>query len=588
MPRVTITNTAIHIPSPIIPRALARLLGGGLLGAAVWDRFPATERLVTEWIHPVSADWHRAIQTYDAALESTRVVVSGLIWAMATLCAMFAVFSAIRAFYRLLRNGVTDRYTGVPAEIKNSDQVVRRLLADRCIDQETPAPPPVMARLFFGKWAAWMTPPTRPLMNFWSRATLKWPIWLAILAAPAFAPTDWLTNLAAQNQADLNILAVAGQVEAVLAQIFTSYLLVTVAAAWVIVSLSLSLTQWQQPAIHVYEDNRQITNTGNPLNYFGYLRDQIRRLRRGEFPNRTSGEREPRIGTVQPGQTTDFSGAVTVETQPMPVGNGRNLASASLDFGGWLLYLAGFAILLYAPGVAAGPAEIVRWMPSLLAGLVAIRLAGQLIQLGRTQTLVYRFHSDLFWIRLRGTCTASRIGVGDGRGSLLYSERVNIQSDTAIEVLATRLITECVAPSHGGWTWDATGAALRSPRYLIDSCAAPEFVERVGGLMGAIAGYKGSEGMLPEIDVRSLGNIISHNAEIQAIQTRASHAAISGTNSFGPVALPQALQGRILAVSNDSSNEKKPCPDCAELVQAAARICRFCQHQFGEISNETE
>lgn len=26
----------------------------------------------------------------------------------------------------------------------------------------------------------------------------------------------------------------------------------------------------------------------------------------------------------------------------------------------------------------------------------------------------------------------------------------------------------------------------------------------------------------------------------------------------------------------------KVCPDCAETVQAAARICRFCRHEFGE------
>jgi hypothetical protein len=46
-----------------------------------------------------------------------------------------------------------------------------------------------------------------------------------------------------------------------------------------------------------------------------------------------------------------------------------------------------------------------------------------------------------------------------------------------------------------------------------------------------------------------------------------------------PVAAPARSALAPAAVS--SSNASKKCPDCAETVQADARICRFCRHEFG-------
>lgn len=54
---------------------------------------------------------------------------------------------------------------------------------------------------------------------------------------------------------------------------------------------------------------------------------------------------------------------------------------------------------------------------------------------------------------------------------------------------------------------------------------------------------------------------------------------------FGPFGLLFALfmgskNGAEQAALN--SGEKKKCPQCAELVQREAKVCRFCQHGFAE------
>jgi len=36
----------------------------------------------------------------------------------------------------------------------------------------------------------------------------------------------------------------------------------------------------------------------------------------------------------------------------------------------------------------------------------------------------------------------------------------------------------------------------------------------------------------------------------------------------------------IVPAAQATSSDLKKCPDCAEIVQADARICRFCRHEF--------
>jgi uncharacterized membrane protein YeaQ/YmgE (transglycosylase-associated protein family) len=57
------------------------------------------------------------------------------------------------------------------------------------------------------------------------------------------------------------------------------------------------------------------------------------------------------------------------------------------------------------------------------------------------------------------------------------------------------------------------------------------------------------------------------------------------------VALPHAIllkpDARALAQRGSASGMKQ-CPDCAELVKSEARKCRFCGHEFGEVTIEAD
>jgi hypothetical protein len=49
---------------------------------------------------------------------------------------------------------------------------------------------------------------------------------------------------------------------------------------------------------------------------------------------------------------------------------------------------------------------------------------------------------------------------------------------------------------------------------------------------------------------------------------------------FGIIFLPAYLIVRRKSRPRGRSNGMKRCPDCAELVQGDAAICRFCRHRF--------
>lgn len=58
-------------------------------------------------------------------------------------------------------------------------------------------------------------------------------------------------------------------------------------------------------------------------------------------------------------------------------------------------------------------------------------------------------------------------------------------------------------------------------------------------------------------------------------------AGDKGVAVFDEVALSNDLSARS-GTQTVANAENKQCPQCAEMVKAAAQVCRFCQHKFGQ------
>ncbi len=62
------------------------------------------------------------------------------------------------------------------------------------------------------------------------------------------------------------------------------------------------------------------------------------------------------------------------------------------------------------------------------------------------------------------------------------------------------------------------------------------------------------------------------------LETGGLPAAASGSTSDG-VREEEAVDAEV-GIANTRSDDYKTCPDCAEQVRAAARVCRFCRYEF--------
>jgi ribosomal protein L40E len=178
----------------------------------------------------------------------------------------------------------------------------------------------------------------------------------------------------------------------------------------------------------------------------------------------------------------------------------------------------------------------------------------------------FRFHSDVFSVDLTGTYTASSIGIGDGRGGQLFSERVCVQSDTDAHVYCSRIITECYS--------------LDRQRYIVDSQSTDEFRKSIDHLRRAMSSFDDSGARVAGIDLSSGGlrQIVQANVQIDTM-AKAPAPPPPVLESPRQPALPPAPADP----SADASDQHtKVCPDCGEKIRAAARKCRFCGYRFDQ------
>lgn len=270
------------------------------------------------------------------------------------------------------------------------------------------------------------------------------------------------------------------------------------------------------PHCDVAERTGRTVVAGNPVDLFHHLLTVVGDLREGKFPNRTWKNRPPDVGARAVNNHCDAE--LLLETQPMPVATGGRLAARVLDVGGFVLGVVGWAILLLSSALPGRQESAVAAMGGLSAVLLSWRFLTHAHRLHGT----FRFRSDLFCVRLRGSYGVAEVGLGNGDGGRFFSRSTRIQSDLHWTVQATRLLTECSPPEWlAGWrrrrrarrlgevyvannSLDRT--ALGAPRYLVEAREDElEFLDRLERLLKSLHDYRDSGGRLVGLDLSDEG-----------------------------------------------------------------------------------
>jgi hypothetical protein len=486
-------------------------------------------------LYPRLVEFAQAFQPSPGRALNT----GGIVTVLQSIVALFGIWVGVTNLVYGIRNFLYYYVPPIqiPKPIAENEKVLEVLFKDRAIETyRRPSGKLSIAASVFSKRLLYTTSTQRELVESLMNNLLVWPL---VLAAAFF-------------------LHLPGTLFAALAAI---------GSVSICVRLVATLANMPpMPDVQVIETRDHLDNTGNPTNYFNHALGVVEQMRRGNFANRVAST-SPQLGRTNRGETGEYGCVIRVETQPLPVERGIARSTLILDIGGAMLNCAAFAGFLFLtprPGHGLG-VEGNLALQALIA-VIAAFTGQRLLKLGLELHRIFRFESDEFRIDMTGSYTASGIGLGDGRGSQLYSERVIMESDTHVRMYATRLITEC----HG----------LSSPRIVVDAQITPDFQERADHLRSALLTYEDSGKKLAGIDLASpeLSSIVQANLEMNALQARAQSGSPGGAQNASeigavppPVQLPRPLE-----------SDSKVCPDCGEQVKAVAHKCRFCGYRFDQ------
>ncbi len=288
-----------------------------------------------------------------------------------------------------------------------------------------------------------------------------------------------------------------------------------------------------RPDVYVSESRKHQDNTGNPVNFHNYINHVLNVIRYKNFENRIISNVPPRVGRTERGQTDSFSCRLLAETQPVPIHRGFALNSIILLIGSAIMCIYAIFIITAIPEKVVitditgfnslSDSQRARLMFNIIisglsmvfACFIALKIGSSLNSWGKHFAHKFRFASKLYWINVNGTYSASNIGIGDGRGGQLYSQRVVMQGDSYITLYATRIITEC----H----------SLDEPRVMLTTKLSVDFERELEYLLNEIENYDDA-GKLAGIqpDDKNIHNIMAANNMIN--QANAAAMKLNGFN----------------------------------------------------------
>ncbi len=567
---VTLRKHQLDIKNPNHVYGLVQVLIGSFLAFLLLTSAPALQKMAAAVPHQLE------LLQRPVSDPSTvgRLVVPLIFWGISFLAAFAAVLHVLFGVLGSLKNLMSFFVPGdVPKGIRDAQQTLSDFFEKQILrTYQLPMGGLVTASALISQRLRYLSTVQRRAAEGLGGLVVGLLFLTGLVTLPRFIPAE------AVAEADLEAFVGPGWP--------LPYLLalVSVFAVTIKVLATLASIPLHVPGVRFVEEQLEVETSGNPANLFNHLRKVSNELRVQDMPNRLLRSREPSMQTMGQHQTQGFSAELMFETQPIPVRGGIALNAIVMDLGGGALRCAGYALLLQ-PAWVLGGQQLTPGVAlvTVFSAFVALMLGSGFLRTGYSLHNWFRFESDVFWVKLDGTCTASKIGIGDGHGGQLHAERVAMQLTAYAHIFGARITTECdevtVRENAPQGEVMEPNIPLVQPRILVDSRVDDTFRRRLEKLMEGIKESPATEDKLPgpAMDDANLQNIVRSNAQIAALQTQARkdpQAMLASPST-------KLLEGtRPPSLALIEASGSKTCPDCAEEVKVAARKCRFCGYVF--------
>jgi hypothetical protein len=214
-----------------------------------------------------------------------------------------------------------------------------------------------------------------------------------------------------------------------------------------------------------------------------------------------------------------------------------------------------------------------------IAASVAARSGSRFIQYGRMLLESTEFKSVGLLVQIRGTLSRADIKVGKSIADSIESSNIVVRSDFTASFWAAELTSEA--------------ARLDSKRNLLALERTAEAHQWMEYFRNEIESLRG-EGVRPigiDLEGQDVGELVNANLRVSELRSSAIERAQleAGVQGSEEALLIEAEGGSERDEEQDGiapfphgADEYKECPDCAEMVRARARICRFCGYQFDQ------
>ncbi len=588
----TYGSKRLQVRRPPLTFSLTQIGGGILILLLVLASVPFNYEIVTEFFSYLSH-----LTGYSDLEEATRSVYALSIG----IFALFFVPALIRAAImglRYLFGGLGEIVrpwmpANIPKPFRNYVEVGRGF-RDRALSVYSAIDTFVSG--VFGKNTMFLSPAQRGIVQVNAKRFRKRIVWfLFSLGALIFVLwfVNWLSTESAGNllgESDVQVFyALVADSSRGMARSPLIWLVILQVALGVVEFLSsMLLVPKAQPDTVPHEGSEHYRGFGHPTQIFTRLPDLAEPLAWEGFHNRVYTSWDERASAAV-GDTGTFSGYLIIEQQPQPIGIPGMQAAYLLLGAGWLFTLIGYFLLLFQllpeplRRLTSDLSSPFLYAPlfTLVTGItawIAVRNGRHFILQSRILFEATRFCSPAILIECVGNHARADIRVGKAVADSIESSNVVVRSDFTARFWAAELISEAIR--------------LDEPRDLLALNATPESQRWIDFFRHEIQKLRVEKVRPVGVDLVSqeVAQIVDANVAISAGRSAAAQQArLQAGSGETPPILPQhqpaqlsdtPLPGAVLPPAG--AEEWKECPECAEMVRARARKCRFCGHRFDE------